>query len=532
VASTKLRGAGAAHAENGKDSMTDIGAEVGRFKENVTPLRQPNALLGGDQHEIELDDVRRLQEISSLLIRESDIEALYDGILDAAIGLMRSDMGTIQIFEPETDELRLLGARGFDPAAVEVFERVNRTTGGTCAAALCARHRIIVPDVETCDFIVGNPVHKHLRKCNIRAAQSTPLVARDGSLIGMITTHWRHPHQPSENRLRLVDLVARQAADLIERTRNEGKLRLLAAIVESTDDAVITKSLNGIITSWNRGAERIFGYLAEDIIGKSITVLIPPERQDEEPTIIERIRRGERIDHYETVRRRKDGSQLDISLTVSPLRDAAGRIVGASKIARDITNGKRAEAQIAVLAREAEHRAKNVLATVQATVHLSQSDSADGLKKSIAGRIQALANVHRLFVDTRWSGADLRTLALDELSPYCQDGDARAQVDGTSITVKPDVAQALAVILHELATNAAKYGALSVPGGRVHVGWPDATDGRLVLRWTETGGPPATPPTREGFGTRVMKSMISSLKGDMRLDWREGGLICEIALPI
>jgi PAS domain S-box-containing protein len=497
------------------------------------PFRQPKAHLSGDGHDFELDDVRRLQEISSLLIAESNIEALYDGILEAAIGLMRSDMGTMQIFEPDTGELRLLGARGFDPAAVKVFERVNQTTGSTCAAAMSARRRIVVPDVEICDFIVGNPVHRHLRSCNIRAAQSTPLIARDGSLIGMITTHWRNPHQPPESRLRLVDLIARQAADLIERTRNEGKLRLLAAIVESTDDAVVTKNLDGIITSWNRGAERIFGYLAEEIIGKSITVLIPSERQDEEPAIIERIRRGERVEHYQTVRQRKDGSKLDISLTVSPLKDAAGKIVGASKIARDITDGKRAEAQIAMLAREAEHRAKNMLATVQATVHLSQCDTADGLKRAIMGRIRALANVHRLFVDTRWSGANLRTLAVDELSPYCQDSDARAQVDGTDITVKPDAAQALAVILHELATNAAKYGALSVPGGRVHVGWSDATDGRLTLRWTETGGPPATPPTREGFGTRVMKNMIcSSLKGDMRLDWREGGLVCEIALPI
>jgi GAF domain-containing protein len=239
--------------------MTDVGAEAGQFSENVMPFRQPNAHLSGDRHEIELDDVRRLQEISSLLIGESNIEALYDGIVDAAIALMRSDMGTLQIFDFEPGELRLLAARGFDPAAIEVFQRVNPMTGSSCAAALCARRRVIVPDVETCDFIVGTPVYKHLRNCNIRAAQSTPLVARDGGLIGMITTHWRNPHHPSESKLRLIDLIARQAADLIERTRNEEKLRLLAAIVESTDDAVVTKNLEGIITSWNRGAERTFG---------------------------------------------------------------------------------------------------------------------------------------------------------------------------------------------------------------------------------------------------------------------------------
>jgi len=186
-----------------------------------------------------------------------------------------------------------------------------------------------------------------------------------------------------------------------------------------------------------------------------------------------------------------------------------------------------------VLAREAEHRAKNVLATVQATVHLSQSDTPDGLKRSIAGRIQALANVHRLFVESRWTGADLRALALEELLPYRQEGDERAQVDGTSVTVKPEVAQAIAVILHELATNAAKYGALSVPAGRVHVSWSHVSDERLILRWTEIGGPSTKPPTHQGFGTRVMKSMIGgSLKGDMRLDWREDGLVCEIGILV
>ena len=161
-------------------------------------------------------------------------------------------------------------------------------------------------------------------------------------------------------------------------------------------------------------------------------MLIPPERQHEEPSILERIRRGERIGNYETVRRRKDGSLVDISLTVSPVKGTDGKITGASKIARDISERKRSEAHIAILAREAEHRAKNVLATVQATVHLTQSDSADGLKRAIEGRIQALANVHTLFVESRWTGADLRTLVEQELSPYCQDGETRARIDGPS----------------------------------------------------------------------------------------------------
>ena len=131
--------------------------------------------------------------------------------------------------------------------------------------------------------------------------------------------------------------------DLTERKCAEQAAEHLASIVESSDDAIVSKDLDGIIRTWNCGAERLFGYKAAEVIGRPITILIPPDRLDEEPGILARIRRGERVDHYETVRRHKDGSLIDISLTVSPMRDAKGAIVGASKIARDITERKRAE---------------------------------------------------------------------------------------------------------------------------------------------------------------------------------------------
>jgi PAS domain S-box-containing protein len=131
--------------------------------------------------------------------------------------------------------------------------------------------------------------------------------------------------------------------DITERKLAEAAAAQLAAIVETSDDAIVSKDLNGIIASWNNGAERLFGYTAAEVIGKPVTILIPLERADEESYILERIRRGERVDHYETVRRRKDGSEVDISLTVSPIRDRSGKVVGASKIARDITERKRAE---------------------------------------------------------------------------------------------------------------------------------------------------------------------------------------------
>src|SRR5262249_14653265 len=176
-----------------------------------------------------------------------------------------------------------------------------------------------------------------------------------------------------------------------------------------------------------------------------------------------------------------------------------GKVVGASKIARDITERKRSEAQISALAREAEHRAKNLLANMKAMVRLTQSDTPDGLKEAIEGRIDALAGVHSLFAESRWTGAELGSVVKQELSPYSRDGARRTCIDGPPMMLKPDAARAIAVTIHELATNAAKYGALSVPEGRVRVEWSPLAGGQLVLRWTEAGGPPRQSADAQGF---------------------------------
>jgi PAS domain S-box-containing protein len=202
-------------------------------------------------------------------------------------------------------------------------------------------------------------------------------------------------------------------------------------------------------------------------------------------------------------------------------------------ITRNITATKNAELKISTLAREAEHRAKNLLANVKAMVRLSQSDTSTGLKDAIEGRIEALASVHSLFTQSRWTGAELGSVVKQELSPYFRDGEMRTWIDGPPAILKPDLAQAIAVALHELATNAAKFGALSAAKGQVRVEWSRAADGRLVLRWTEAGGPPVNPPTHKGFGTHVMEAMIRGhAGGDVRLDWRAEGLACEIVLPM
>jgi two-component sensor histidine kinase len=245
------------------------------------------------------------------------------------------------------------------------------------------------------------------------------------------------------------------------------------------------------------------------------------------------LRSGVSIRDREIVIERPDGSRVVALVNVDPIEDRNGDIIGAVNCFQDISERKRSERQIATLAREAEHRVKNILATVQATVNLSQSDSLDGLKRAIEGRIKALAKVHALFVQSRWLGAELSSIAMQELAPYLRENEPRVQIDGPELMAEPKTAQAIAVLFHELATNAAKYGALSDGKGRVEIAWSCGDGEQLRLRWTERDGPPVNPPTREGFGTHIVGRIVrEQSKGDMRLDWNPAGLQCEIVLPI
>jgi PAS domain S-box-containing protein len=322
------------------------------------------------------------------------------------------------------------------------------------------------------------------------------------------------------------------ARDITERKRAEEAARRAELefrdFVENASVGMHWVDADGIIVWANRTEMDMLGFTREEYIGRHVA-----EFHVSKPliaNILKRLADRETLLNYEAQLRCRDGSLRHVLINSNVLWDG-DRFVHTRCFTRDITDRKQSEAQIATLAREAEHRAKNVLATVQATVHLTQSDTPDGLKQAIAGRIQALANVHTLFVESRWTGAKLRNLVTQELSPYCRDGDPRARIDGADVLLEPNAAQAIAVCLHELATNAAKYGALSAPEGRVHIDWSRATDGRLILRWTEANGPLVAQPTRRGFGMRVMERMVRSpLKGEIRFDWLQEGLACEITV--
>jgi len=202
----------------------------------------------------------------------------------------------------------------------------------------------------------------------IRAVAFIPL-QEGGRLLGKFMAYFDSPHDFHPREIEVARIIARQLGFGIERLRAQKAAQQLAAIVESSHDAIISKDLDGIITTWNRGAERLFGYSAEEAVGKPVTILIPPDRLDEEPSILARIRKGEPVDHFETVRRRRDGSLIDISLTISPVRDTQGRIVGASKVARDISERKLAEAKL----KDSERRLQELISAIPAAIYTTDA---------------------------------------------------------------------------------------------------------------------------------------------------------------
>jgi PAS domain S-box-containing protein len=349
---------------------------------------------------------------------------------------------------------------------------------------------------------------------------------RDGSLLEISLTV--SPILDNSGRIVGASKIAR---DVSEQKRLSAQRGLLAAIVSSSDDAIVSKNLDGIITSWNAAAERLLGYSAEEIIGRHISTIAPPGRAGEMTDIIEKIRRGERVEHFETQRQRKDGSLVDISLTVSPIYDDSGRVIGASKIARDISERRRADERLRLLMRELDHRAKNVLAVAQAMLRLTSADSVPDYVNAVEGRIRALARVHSRVAESSWSGADIRALVAADIEVF-SDAGGRMRAEGDSVWVSPAAAQVIAIVLHELSTNAAKYGALSNPEGSVAIEWHRDSGGDLRLSWSEERGPVVAEPRRRGFGTQIIERGIpDQLGGRADVTWAPTGFRCSFVVP-
>ena len=318
----------------------------------------------------------------------------------------------------------------------------------------------------------------------------------------------------------------------------------LAAIVESSDDGIIGKDLSGIIRSWNRGAEAIFGYSAAEVVGRSVLLLFPADRLHEESMILQRIQRGERVDHHETVRRRKDGSDFPVSITISPIRDAGGRIVGASKIVRDISERHAAHEELLkalaerdLLLREVHHRVKNNLQVVAALVVLQARKLEDlQARKALMGlhsRVLALGLVHQqLMGSSNYKTFDIAPF-LRQLVDNIVDGAGgdgiELTVDACPLDVGLDFAVPLGLLVTEIITNSLKH---AFPGGigRVSVLLRPENEERFRLVISDNGvlSQDGWPPAKGGVGLDIVGRLVAQLRGEM-VTKHDGGATTEIS---
>jgi PAS domain S-box-containing protein len=460
-----------------------------------------------------MDEQAVLYQLTDRVYRARSQGEICEAALDAIARALQCERASILLFD-EVGVMRFAAWRGLSDGyrtAVEGHSPWVRDVNDP--QPLC------IDDIETAEF--PESLKSVVRAERIGALAFIPLVA-NGQLIGKFMTYYEARHAFNDAEVALAVTIARQLGFGIERMRADQASRLLSSIIATSDDAIVSKDLNGIVTSWNRGAERVFGYTAEEMIGRPILTVIPPDRHNEEVGILERIRRGERIDHYETVRQRKDGSLIDIALTVSPVKDAAGTVVGASKIARDISEKRQAQARQELLTREIQHRTKNLFALVLAVVGRSFAGkrTVEEAEAAVVSRLRSLAETHVMLIDKEWRGADLGEIVRTEMNPYA----GRVQVEGPSVMLNARAAQNFALALHELATNAAKYGALSNSTGRVHVSWLKGPD-RLTFRWEEQGGPPVRPPGQRGFGSVVLEQVMAEyFEEPPRIDFASSGI--------
>jgi PAS domain S-box-containing protein len=340
------------------------------------------------------------------------------------------------------------------------------------------------------------------------------------------------------------------ARDITERKQAEEQQKTLVAelrdredrmraIVNTVVDGIITIDDTGTVENLNPAAGRIFGYGPEEVVGRNIRMLMPePYRREHDGYLDNYLTTGQaKIIGLgrEVAGQRKDGSVFPIELAVSEMMVAGRRMF--TGVVRDITERRRAEERQRLLLAELDHRVKNVLVRVAAiaTETRESSRSMDDFVKTLGGRLQSMAAAHSMLSKGRWHGVGIADLIRDQLAPYATG--ANATIQGPNIMLAAATTQAVAMVIHELATNAVKFGALSAPGGRVSIDWSAPSGGNgaagLTVEWRETSGPPVTKPTELGFGSSLIEELIAhELGGMVDLAFEPGGVCCRMKLPL
>ena len=322
--------------------------------------------------------------------------------------------------------------------------------------------------------------------------------------------------------------------DISEQRQQRTEAARLAAVVQSAEQAVLSVDTSGLVETWNSGAMALFGYSKPETDGMSLSVLFADESKMCADELIAKAKSGEAT-RREALGRRSDGITFDMSVSAAPIFSATGRIETASFIIDNISDQKRWQAQIALLNRELAHRVKNSLAVVQSLANQTarMSPNSEVFQIAFQGRLHALAAASDLLVNTSWNGAELRAIIERQLKPLLADTDQQLKIAGPRVVIPAVLTVPLGLALHELGTNALKYGALSAATGCVQVDWQlQSSDEKSILdlQWRETGGPKVTKPVTTGFGTTLIERGIPGATATRQ--FLSDGFVCKLRLVL
>lgn len=502
--------------------------------------------------------LRAVDRIAKAIASNLDLDHIVQTVTDAATELTGAKFGAFfyNFADPDGERYTLYTLSGVPRAAFENFQLPRNTA--VFEPTFRGLGIVRSDDIRTDPRYGQSAPHFGMPEGHLPVASylAVPVVSRSGDVHGGLFFGHDLPGVFTAETEATVTSIAAHAAIAIDnahllkaaehelaiRRATERAAQQLAAIVESSEDAILSIDLDGIITSWNIGAERLYGYTVEEAVGSPVTLLIPEERLGEELEILSKVRAGQRVDHFETFRQRKDGGLIPISLRISPIRDNASEVIGASKIARDISERRQAEQQKDLLIQEMAHRVKNLFMVSSSVVSLSAkaAASAEELASAVVARLGSLARAHVLTLPTpdrdgaSEGRANLQALLSTLLSPY--DGETpqglrRVTARGCDFGISRAAITGFSLVVHEFATNAAKYGALSTATGSLDIECIDRGE-TLELKWTEQGGPQVTQTETEGFGTKLAKLTIErQFGGEILRQWHSEGLIIRLIVP-
>ncbi|MDR2876941.1 MAG: PAS domain-containing protein [Chromatiales bacterium] len=508
-----------------------------------------------------------LRKLGGRLLAGSGFQVVCDEILSVAVAATRADGGSLELFGVD-------GTTHGNGGALRWRALSNQPCASPFPSLLdshyasSSRHRatfergerIVVPMLLKAGTSLDENQRMAFMGAGVASLFSTPIRALSGGrLHGIITLYWEAPHQPLKCALRCMDELVRQGAAILGSMQSAvagaRSMNAMSAALTPHSEAALPRSEERLQRALQAGEVFAYEWICGDdtlirspncseILGAGCGAIEITGRDWKErihvddrglfQEAIEALRQGSSRSSVIYRHVREDGTVAWLQESCAGERDAEGRLLRVYGLVRDITARKRADEMQQLLIREFDHRARNMLATIQAMILLTARTQTDvgEFVISLQNRIRSMARAHALIAGSQWSGASVHSIVRDELDPYVCGRAGAASICGEDVTLTPGATMALVLAMHELVTNAAKDGALSVAEGCVHVAISRDAEGALVIEWQESGGPELIPPRRRGFGSQLIESSIrSEVGGSTQVHYLKTGLECTITIP-